>query len=174
MKHSHYLIAVIGLALSAFTVGCGDNQRRPPVNLTAPSSDSKDIIEIPYTERSGVKMIPVRLNGVTMDMMFDTGASGISISLNELVTMYKNGQFSNSDFIGVSYNSIADGSIVENGRIRLREVAIGDKDPLVLHNVEASVMPNLQAPVLLGNNVIDKVASFEVDNVEKVIRFRKH
>jgi predicted aspartyl protease len=130
-------------------------------------------IAVPYSEFKGVKTIPVKLNGVTMDMIFDTGCSGISMSLHELQTLYKNNKISDDDIIGVTYAAIADGSIVQNGLINLSEVQIGGKDGIVLHNVEASVATNQVAPILLGNGVIDKAASVEIDNINKVIKFKR-
>ena len=86
-------------------------------------------------------------------------------------TLWKNGQFEESDIIGSSYSQIADGSIVENGLIVLRSVAITDQ--LVLQNVEATVALNQDAPLLLGNNVLDEYASIEIDNVSETINFKK-
>ncbi len=87
--------------------------------------------------------------------------------------MYKNGQFSEGDIVGTSLSTIADGSVVENGEIILRKVEIGEGNSIVLQNVSASVALNQNAPVLLGNGVLDEVASFEIDNVKKVIKFKK-
>ena len=102
---------------------CESKPKRPPVNFD--QEDKIEVngnVEVPYSELGGVKTIPVKLNGVSMDMIFDTGCSGMSISLNELLTMQKNGKFSESDIVGVSASTIADGSVVENAVINLREV----------------------------------------------------
>ncbi|MDE5980851.1 MAG: retroviral-like aspartic protease family protein, partial [Bacteroidaceae bacterium] len=121
-----------------------------------------------------VKVIPVKLNGVTLNMIYDTGCSGIHLSLNELQTLCKNGKLSQEDVLGVEYSSIADGSIVENGSINIKEIKIGDGDDcLVLHNKKATVALNQIAPILLGNEVLDELASVEVDNVNKEINFYK-
>ena len=81
---------------------------------------------------------------------------------------------SEDDIIGSNYSQIADGSIVENGLINLREVEIGGEDGLVLHNVEATVALNQNAPILLGNDVLDELASVKVDNVNKTINFTRY
>jgi predicted aspartyl protease len=134
----------------------------------------KEVISIPYREINGVKTIPVKLNGVSMDMIYDTGCSGVHMSLLELQTLYKNGKFSQSDVIGTSMSQIADGSVVQNGVIILREIEIGGEDGIVLPNVEASVSLNQEAPILLGNGALDKVAAVEVDNVKKTINFKRY
>ena len=155
-------------------LSCENKAKRPPVDFD--QNDKVEVngnVEVPYSELGGVKTIPVKLNGVSMDMIFDTGCSGMSISLNELLTMQKNGKFSESDIVGVSESTIADGSVVENAVINLREVEIGGKSGIVLHNIEASVALNQIAPILLGNGVLDAVASVEVDNINKTIKFKR-
>ena len=166
------IIALLLTALAGtINISCNNKQKKPPVDLRENTLSSE--VEVPYTELGGVKTIPVKLNGVSMDMIFDTGCSGMSISLNELLTMQKNGKFSESDVIGISASTIADGSVVKNGVINLSEVEIGGKDGIIIHNVQASVSLNQIAPILLGNGVIDAVASVEVDNINKTIKFKR-
>lgn len=164
-----YIFLCLGVAF--IMTSCKQKNDKPPYQLDMPSKPS---ISISYEEMGGVKVIPVKLNGVTMNMIYDTGCSGIHLSLNELQTLYKNGKFSQEDVLGVEYSSIADGSIVENGSINIKEIKIGDGDDcIVLHNKKATVSPNQVAPILLGNDVLDELASVEVDNVNKKINFYK-
>lgn len=158
--------------LGALFSSCDNKQKKPPVDLKE-QVELNGEVSVPYSELGGVKTIPVKLNGVSMDMIFDTGCSGMSISLNELLTMQKNGKFSESDVVGITEATIADGSVVEKGLINLHEVEIGGKDGIILHNVQASVALNQIAPILLGNGVIDAVASVEVDNINKTIKFKR-
>ena len=161
-------VVMIGALFSS----CDNKQKKPPVDLEEKEHANGEV-SVPYSELGGVKTIPVKLNGVSMDMIFDTGCSGMSISLNELLTMRKNGKFSDNDYVGITEATIADGSVVEKGLINLHEVEIGGKDGIILHNVQASVALNQIAPILLGNGVIDAVASVEVDNINKTIRFKR-
>lgn len=162
------------MALCTVLVSCGNSQpKQAPVKLPSQGGkrSSQSVVKVPYTERGNMKIIPVKLNGVSMDMIFDTGCSGVHISLLELQTLWKNGQFSEADIIGSSYSQIADGSIVENGVIVLHSVAITDR--LVLTDVEATVTLNQEAPLLLGNNVLNEYASVEIDNENKTINFKQ-
>ena len=158
-----------------FFIGC-DNQtstNTSPIKLPSQGGkrSARSTIKVPYVERSNVKVITVKLNDVSMDMIFDTGASGVHISLHELQTLLKNGQFSEADCIGTSLSQIADGSVVENGLIILRKVAI--TEDVVLTDIEASVALNQEAPLLLGNNVLDEFSSIEIDNENKTINFKR-
>lgn len=156
-------------------VSCGNNTSSSSAPIKLPSQggerSERSIIKVPYTERGNVKIIPVKLNDVSMDMIFDTGASGVHISLHELQTLHKNGQFSEADCIGTSLSQIADGSVVENGLIVLRKVAIAED--VVLTDIEASVALNQEAPLLLGNNVLNEFSSIMIDNENKTINFKK-
>lgn len=167
------IISYTLLCLGAVLLVCSCKQKndKPPYQLDTPSKPS---VSITYEEMGGVKVIPVKLNGVTLNMIYDTGCSGIHLSLNELQTLCKNGKLSQEDVLGVEYSCIADGSIVENGSINIKEIKIGDGDDcLVLHNKKATVAHNQVAPILLGNEVLDELASVEVDNINKRIIFYK-
>ena len=74
------------------------------------------------------------------------------------------------DILGVSQSLIADGSIVENAEINLKEVIIAGK--IVCSDVRATVSNSLLAPLLLGNEVLDRAASYTIDNVNKTIIFK--
>ena len=169
------LLKIIMVMLLSIVTSCGNQSSSNTAPIKLPSQggkrSSRSMIKVPYVERGNVKIIPVRLNDVTMDMIFDTGASGVHISLHELQTLEKNGQFSEADCIGTSLSQIADGSIVENGLIILRKVAI--TEDVVLTDIEASVALNQEAPLLLGNNVLNEFSSIEIDNENKTINFKR-
>lgn len=154
-----------------FFASCERKATKPPYNLGQETTES--IISIPYEEIGGVKVIPVKLNGITMNMIYDTGCSGIHLSLNEVQTLVKNGKLDTNDILDASYATIADGSIVQNGTINIKRIEIGDKENIVLENIQASVALNQVAPILLGNTVLDELASVEVDNIAKTINFHK-
>lgn len=164
------MMMVIAFTPCLLLSSCGKKESKPPYDLGSKNSEK---ISIPYEEMGGVKTVPVRLNGVTMNMIYDTGCSGLHLSLHELRTLDKNGKLEPTDIIGTTYATIADGSIVENGLVNIRRLEIGGEDGIILENVQASVALNQQAPILLGNAVLDELASVEVDNINKTINFIK-
>lgn len=167
-KFIYILICMCGVLIST---SCKQKNERPPYQLDTNNAPS---ISLKYEEMGGVKVIPVKLNGVTMNMIYDTGCAGIHLSLNELQTLAKNGKITQEDILDVEYRTIADGSIVENGSVNIKEIKIGDdENAIVLHNKTATVALNQVAPILLGNEVLDELASVEVDNVKKTINFYK-
>lgn len=129
-----------------------------------------DYIEISYQEKNGVKLLPVSINGLGFYMIFDTGCSTNLISRLEFASLVKNGLITEEDLLGTVQSSIADGSIVEMPVVKLREVIIGDK--ILFENVEAVVADNVAADLLLGNEILNRVKSYEIDNNEQVIKFK--
>lgn len=123
-------------------------------------------IKIQMQEDGGVYKIPCEVNGLRMKFIFDTGASNVCISLTEATFMLENDYISKDDILGTSKSQIADGSIVENTRIRLKEIKI---EGLVLKDVEAVVTHNFGAPLLLGQSAIQKLGSIQIIGNELTI-----
>lgn len=118
-------------------------------------------------ERQGdLFAIPCKVNGLPIKLLFDTGASGVSISLTEALFMYKNGYLSDDDIGGTVYSQIANGDIVENTEITIREIEIGG---LKITNIKAMVSSTLSAPLLLGQSVIQKLGPIQLDGNKLII-----
>jgi aspartyl protease family protein len=112
------------------------------------------------TKRSGVYFIPCKINGSEMEFIFDTGASDITMSLTEATFLYKQGTLTDDDFIGTQQYQIANGEIEEGTVVKLKTVEIGNR---TLYNVQASVVHNLQAPLLLGQSALNKFGKISID-----------
>ena len=120
------------------------------------------ITEIAMVRKSGGTFeIPCNINGLLLQMIFDTGASDVTISSVEANFMFKNGYLSEKDIKGKKYYKIANGQISEGTTITLREVKIGDA---VLHNVDASVVKSQKAPLLLGQSAMERFGTITIDN----------
>ncbi len=129
-------------------------------------------INIAYTEMYGNTItIPVKINGMSLDMIFDTGASATCITLAEAQYLYEKGNLSDNDIIDTQHFQTADGNISTGLRIILRNVSIGDE--INLTNVEAVVVQNQQAPLLLGQSVMKNFREISVDRENGVVKFFK-
>ncbi len=109
----------------------------------------------------GTFEIPCDINGLPLQMIFDTGASDVTISSVEANFMFKNGYLAEKDIKGKRYYQVANGQINEGTVITLREVKIGDA---VLHNVDASVVKSQKAPLLLGQSAMERFGTITIDN----------
>lgn len=132
--------------------------------------DFPNIITVPYMEMNGLKLVNVSVNGFSFQMIFDTGCSGTLISVAEANYLYQKGYLVDGDVIGIEQSQIADGSIVENMVVNLKEVVIDGK--IRCTDVKATVSANNNAPLLLGNEILNRAASYEVDNENQQIIFK--
>lgn len=109
----------------------------------------------------GTFEIPCDINGLPLQMIFDTGASDVTISSVEANFMLKNGYLSDKDIKGKRYYQVANGELSAGTVITLREVKIGDA---VLKNVDASVVKSQKAPLLLGQSAMERFGTITIDN----------
>lgn len=170
MKKGSILLLLVSILFSCFS--CGGRKAKPDplfidYNYDDETYSYRGAVEIPFKQHGGVRTVQVKINDCAeFPMIFDTGCSGVAISILELGTLIKHGYISEDDVIGMTRAQIADGSIVENAVVNLRKLQIGD---YVCYDVEASVSDNEQAPLLLGNGALKDVESFNIDDKRKVI-----
>lgn len=180
MNYKNVIIA-LGLVTVGFSVescnGCSSNKDEI-TPLISPYDDedealyaqSGDEIVVPYRNDNGVKYVQVKVNGIGFEMIFDTGCSGALISIAEAKYLYEKGKLTEEDFLGTARSQIADGSVVENMVVNLKEVVIDGK--VLCPNVEATVSGNINAPLLLGNEILDRVAAITIDNQNQTLKFK--
>lgn len=118
---------------------------------------------------SGVRYVWIEINGIRLRFIFDTGASSICISPAEASVLYRQGTLKKEDILDVEYFQDATGKISEGTTINLREVKIGE---MILENVKATVIDNVNAPLLLGQTVLERFGSIEIDNDNSQIIFK--
>jgi len=123
-------------------------------------------VRIKMQKDGGVYKIPCVVNGLRLKFVFDTGASNVCISLSEANLMLENGYLDKKDIVGKCKSQIADGSIINNTKIILREIKIND---LILKDVEAIVINELKAPLLLGQSAIEKLGKIQIEGDEIIV-----
>jgi len=149
-----------------FVSSCSQSGRRKPIKThdrtTGQENNSgtgKTIIKM--EKKDGVYEVPVEVNGVKMYFIFDTGAGIVSISNTEAGFLYKQGSLTDDDFIGKANFMDANGDISEGSIINLKTIKVGNR---TLHNIQASVVDNMDAPLLLGQTVLEKFGKISIDN----------
>ena len=154
------------------------DQPKPNVGTPAPDSSfathiSADslVSEIPMKRKpGGTYEVPCSINGLPLKFIFDTGASDITLSSVEADFMLKNDYLSERDFRGSRKYLTASGNICEGAVIRLKEVKVGE---FSLKNIEASVVKNQKAPLLLGQSALERFGSITIDNENNRIIIRR-
>jgi clan AA aspartic protease (TIGR02281 family) len=95
-----------------------------------------------------------------LKFIFDTGASDVSISLTEAMFMLKNGYLKKEDLGEKIYYSIANGDVSAGTKLNIKEIEFGG---LKLNNIEASIVHETNAPLLLGQSVISRLGKIQLD-----------
>jgi predicted aspartyl protease len=165
-KSFNFLILLVVIFSS-----CGGKKAKPdPLFSDFYTEDYyTDVIEVPFKNYGGVRTVQVKINDCAeFPMIFDTGCSGVSMSVLELSTLIKHGYVSESDVVGMTRAQIADGSVVEQAVVNLKKLQIGD---YVCYDVEASISEHEEAPLLLGNGALKDVESFSIDDNTRTIKF---
>jgi len=119
-------------------------------------------------KEAGVYHVPCKINGTEMEFIFDTGASDITMSLTEASFLYKQGKLKDDDIVGKQQYQIADGSIHEGVVVILRKVQIGEWE---LQDIQASIVDNMEAPLLLGQSALAKFGKISIDYNKNEIIF---
>ncbi len=157
---------VLYALMIVFLLSCTQEKKRPVYYSDDTNLEYQDItlsdkeISIPFREENGVKYIQVEVNGMPLEMIFDTGCSSTLLSLAEANYLYQKGKLAKEDLLGISKSQIADGSIVENMVVNLKEI------------VTATVSNNLNAPLLLGNEILNRLATITIDNDNNKLKFK--
>ncbi len=140
------------------------------VQSETPNNNSKLTRNVLKMElENGVRYVWIEINGIRLRFIFDTGASSICISPAEATVLYRQGTLKKEDVLNVEYFQDATGKISEGTKVNLRQVKIGD---MILDNVEALVIDNVDATLLLGQTVLERFGSIEIDNVNSEIIFK--
>jgi clan AA aspartic protease (TIGR02281 family) len=122
---------------------------------------------IPFKPNGGgTYEVKSKINGLPLNMLFDTGASDILISQTEVDFMLKNGYLTEQDFIGSNNYYTANEDMIEARTVMLRQVEIGG---LVIKNVLAAVIKNRKAGMLFGQSALSRYGKITIDNLKKQI-----
>lgn len=168
---------IFGGLLTVVALSSCKGNRQKPVYVDSEIAEEEteqaeggDVIVVPFRNEGGVKYVQVTVNGVGLEMVFDTGCSGALISVAEANYLFQKGKLTQEDVLGTAQSQIADGSVVENMVVNLKEVVIDGQ--IMCPDVQATVADNINAPLLLGNEVLDRLATVEIDNENGTLNFR--
>lgn len=124
-------------------------------------------MEVPFSKANGVTKVDCTINNLPLNFVFDTGASDVTLSQVEADFMLKNGYLNDKDVVGSQRYQTADGNISVGTVINLRRIHFGG---LELNNIRASVVKSQNAPLLLGQSVLQRLGKIEIDNERQVLK----
>ncbi|HPL05534.1 MAG TPA: retropepsin-like aspartic protease [Bacteroidales bacterium] len=173
-KYKYFIILLITILLISCGHKSGRKHKQDVVNhnnFPQPIEKTDDIkgkTIVKMENDNGVKYVWIEVNGLKLKFIFDTGASSICISSAEATVLYRQGTLQKEDILDVQYFQDATGKVSAGTRINLRTVKIDNR---VLKNIEAIVIDNNEAPLLLGQSALEKFGKISIDNKNNVIIF---
>jgi len=139
-------------------------------SLNITNDNNYCVVNMILTE-GGTYEIPVLINNVlTINFIYDSGASDVSISPDVALTLIRTGTIKSDDFIGSQKYIFADGSIAESKKFILRNMKIGKFE---IKNVTASISNSINSPILLGQSALGRFKKVTVNNINHTLTIYK-
>lgn len=177
MRKSKYNLLLLGLIVITSCAHKSGHNRQPYNPNRSERIDNQGLsIErkvkghtiVRMEKAEGVYFVPIKVNGLDLKFIFDTGASSICLSSAEALVMLRQGHITKDGIVGQQQFQDATGGISVGTIIRLHTVQIGD---ITLENVEANIVDNIQAPLLLGQTALAKFGKVTIDYNHNTIEF---
>ena len=126
------------------------------------------VYEIPIVRQpGGTYLVKASINELPMEFVLDTGRSDVSLSQVESDFMLKNGYMKQSDLRGNQRYTDANGNTHTSKTVNISTIKIGD---LEVNNIRAGIVPNQKAPLLLGQQVLNRFGKVEIDHTHNLLR----
>jgi len=124
-----------------------------------------------YGDGSGVFEVATKLNNsLSISFILDSGASEVSITPDVATTLIRTGTISKNDWLEGKIYQFADGRTAKSDRFNLKSLQIGG---YVLNNVSVSISNSIEAPLLLGQNVLSRLGKISIDYEKNVLCVEK-
>jgi aspartyl protease family protein len=138
------------------------------ISITTSGSSESKSKEVKLNESNGTFIIDVNFGNLKIPFVLDSGAAEIAISSNVEKQLLSNGTMTKRDYLSDGLYKLADGRIVTQRRVLLKNVTVGE---FTVRNVPASI-GGQNTPLLLGKNFLDKFKSWSINNSKKTLELR--
>lgn len=122
--------------------------------------------EVELNKSGNVYQIPVRINDqITLDFVVDSGASDVQIPSDVIRTLIRLKTITGEDFIETKDYTQADGSVVTNERLVIKQLQVGD---IIVKNVTVTA-GKTDGYLLLGQSFLNRFSNWSVDNRKQAL-----
>lgn len=148
-------------------------QNKDTLAIAKPKPIVKEILKdstrsVSLEHKDGCYYVMTKVNGIPMKMALDTGASTLTLSIVEYEFLKKQNLLGNNA-VEEGECSIANGETVKCYFTKISELTIGN---ITIDNVDCTIMPQQNAPLLLGMNVLKKFGNFTIDYNRNLLIFK--
>lgn len=121
--------------------------------------------------QTGLNYVKASISGVDKSFIFDTGASSIVINSAVFTELLNTKKVSSQDILGTGQSVVANGATVTVKIVRVRNFQIGN---FIIPQIDVVVMPDPQAPLLIGQSVFSQFGKITIDNAQNTITLEKN
>lgn len=125
-------------------------------------------IVIPLTEQDGVHYVTVVVCDIPMRFILDTGCSGIQISPIEYYYLIKQNKLNDNSILPDSViTTNAEGEVHKKVALIIPRIQVGN---IEVSDIQAVVSPAIHAPALLGQDVLGRLGTLQLDYKNKQLK----
>lgn len=124
---------------------------------------------ISLMDESGIFYVDIHIFDLKKSFVIDSGASDVLISAEVERELIARDLLKEEDYLDPALYRIADGSVISQRRVVLKEIKIGD---FTVNNITASIGAS-GTPLLLGKSFLDKFSTWSIDNKNKTLLLEK-
>lgn len=117
-------------------------------------------VPIEMTEATGVYYVPCEIDGLPLQLVFDTGASYVSISRPMTQLLERYGYITKQDYIGTAPITVGDGYTKDYPIVNLKTVKVGN---LLVRDVQGVIIEGKNPLMMLGQSAIKKLGATTID-----------
>lgn len=148
-------------------------QNKDTLTIAKPKPIVKEILKdstrsVSLENKDGCYYLMTKVNGIPMKMTLDTGASTLTLSIVEYEFLKKQNLLGDNA-VEEGECSIANGETVKCYFTKISELTIGN---ITIDNVDCTIMPQQNAPLLIGMNVLKKFGNFSIDYNRNLLIFK--
>lgn len=129
-----------------------------------------EYVTVPSDVRENIFYIVAEVNGVPIRFLLDTGCSDIQITSAEFYYLKHMGLVCDSDLVDSVKCSYANGIEAICPSLNIRTLKIGDVE---INDVDCVIQEDVNAPLLLGQSILNKVGNVFIDFKEKTVKIKK-
>lgn len=145
-----------------------DTTKVDSIQIVEDVLETDSSIVIPLTEQDGVHYVTVLVCDIPMRFILDTGCSGIQISPIEYYYLVKQNKISDNSILPDSViTTNAEGEMHKKVALIIPKIQVGN---IEVSDIQAVVSPAIHAPALLGQDVLGRLGTLQLDYKNKQLK----
>lgn len=133
-------------------------------------SKSDEYVTVPSNVYDNVFYVIADVNGAPIRFLLDTGCSDIQITSAEFYYLKHMGLVCDSDLVDSVKCTYANGIETMCPSINIKTLKIGDVE---VNDVTCVIQNDVNAPLLLGQSILNKIGNVFIDFKEKTVKIKK-